>query len=147
MTAVGIYGASGYTGQELLRLLLRHPQVEVAAITSRQNKGLPLSRVFPGFQGLTDLNFADYEQGQMAGLCDIIFLALPHSVSMQAAPLFLGAGKKVIDLSADFRLRDVQTYEKWYGKHAAPELLKEAVYGIPEFYRRAIAAGHFIGSA
>ena len=146
MIKVGIYGASGYTGQELLRLLIRHPQVEIAAITSRQNKGLPLTRVFPGFQGLTDLTFADYEPGQMAGLCDIVFLALPHSVSMQAAPLFLGAGKKIIDLSADFRLRDIKTYEKWYGKHSAPEILKEAVYGIPELYRGAIATSNFVAN-
>ncbi len=146
MIKVGIYGASGYTGEELLRLLIRHPQVEIAAITSRQNKGLPLTRIFPGFQGLTDLTFADYDPQQMAGICDVVFLALPHSVSMQAAPSFLGAGKKVIDLSADFRLRDVKTYEHWYGKHTAPGLLKEAVYGIPELYRREITASNFIAN-
>ncbi|MDZ4246976.1 MAG: N-acetyl-gamma-glutamyl-phosphate reductase, partial [Dehalococcoidia bacterium] len=81
MITVGIYGASGYTGQELMRLLLRHPQVEIAAITSRQYKGFPLAKVFPGFQGSTDLTFSDYSPGEMATLCDIVFLALPHSVS------------------------------------------------------------------
>ncbi len=146
MIKAGVYGASGYTGQELLRLLLRHPQVEIAAITSRQNKGIPLARVFPGFQGLTDLTFADYAPEEMAAFCDVIFLALPHSVSMQAAPLFLAAGRKVIDLSADFRLRDVKTYEKWYGTHSAPDLLNKAVYGLPELYRKAIAGSTFIAN-
>ncbi len=146
MVKIGIYGASGYTGQELIRLLLRHPQVEIAAITSRQYKGLPLSRVFPGFQGLTDMTFSDYSPEEVAALCDIVFLALPHSVSMKAAPVFHEAGKKVIDLSADFRIREVKTYEKWYGIHTAPSLLSEAVYGIPELYRAAIAESSFIAN-
>ncbi|MCG6538435.1 MAG: N-acetyl-gamma-glutamyl-phosphate reductase, partial [Syntrophales bacterium LBB04] len=137
MVKVGIYGASGYTGQELIRLLLRHPQAEIAAITSRQNKGQPLAKVFPGFLGLTDICFADYDPGEKADRCDVVFLALPHSVSMQAAPLFLAAGVKVIDLSADFRIHDLATYEQWYGKHSAPDLLAKAVYGIPELYRSA----------
>lgn len=139
MVKVGVYGASGYTGQELLRLLLRHPQVEISAITSRQYKGLPLSQVSPGFQGLTSLTFTDQVPEEMVSHCDVVFLALPHSVAMQAAPLFYAAGKKVIDLSADFRLRDVRTYEKWYGKHNAAELLSKAVYGLPELNRSAIA--------
>jgi N-acetyl-gamma-glutamyl-phosphate reductase len=146
MVKVGIYGASGYTGQELLRLLLRHAQVEVAAITSRQYKGLPISKVLPGFQGLTELTFSDYSPEEMAKQCDLVFLALPHSVSMNAAPVFHEAGKKVIDLSADFRIRDLTTYEKWYGKHTAPGLLAKAVYGIPELYRAAIAGSDFIAN-
>ncbi len=146
MVKVGIYGASGYTGQELMRLLLRHREVEVAALTSRQYKGLPLASVFPGFQGLTELTFSDYSPEEVAKRCDVVFLALPHSVSMHAAPLFLEAGRKVIDLSADFRLRDLPTYEKWYGKHASPGLLDRAVYGIPELYRKAITGSDFIAN-
>ena len=146
MVKAGIYGASGYTGQELLRLLLRHPQAEIVAITSRQYKGLPLPQVFPGFQGLTDLVFADHTPEELAGLCNVVFLALPHSISMQAAPVFHAAGVKVIDLSADFRIHDVTTYEKWYGKHTSAGLLPQAVYGLPELYRSAIAAGNFIAN-
>jgi N-acetyl-gamma-glutamyl-phosphate reductase len=141
-----IYGASGYTGQELMRLLLRHPNVEVAAITSRQYKGLPLANIFPGFQGLTDIIFSDSSPEQAAALCDVVFLALPHSVSMKAAPVFREAGKKVIDLSADYRIRDVSTYEKWYGSHTSTDLLPEAVYGIPELYRAAIAKSSLIAN-
>ena len=146
MVKAAVYGASGYTGQELMRLLLRHPEVEITAITSRQYKGLPLAKVFPGFQGLTNLTFSEYSPQEVAGLCDVVFLALPHSVSMQAAPVFHASGKKVIDLSADFRIRDVKTYEKWYGKHASPDLLSQAVYGLPELYRAAIAASDFIAN-
>jgi N-acetyl-gamma-glutamyl-phosphate reductase len=146
MVKAAIYGASGYTGQELLRLLLRHPQVEVAAITSRQYQGLPLAKVFPGFKGLTELVFGNYTPEETAALCDVVFLALPHGVSMQAAPIFYKAGKKVIDLSADFRIRDVKTYEKWYGSHTAPDLLRKAVYGIPELYRTKIAESAFIAN-
>lgn len=146
MVKAAIYGASGYTGQELMRLLLRHPQVEMAAITSRQYKGLPLAKVFPGFQGLTDLTFSGYSPEETAALCDIVFLALPHGVSMKAAPVFHEAGKKVIDLSADFRIRNVKTYEKWYGSHTSPGLLHKAVYGIPELYRAAIAESALIAN-
>ena len=146
MIKAAIYGASGYTGQELMRLLLRHPQVEVAAVTSRQYKGLPLSRVFPGFTGLTELVFADYSPEEAAGLCDVVFLALPHSVSMKAAPVFHEARKKVIDLSADFRIRDVKTYEKWYGSHSSPGLLGKAVYGLPELYRAEIAGSTLVAN-
>ena len=146
MIAVGIYGASGYTGQELMRLLLRHQQVEIAAITSRQYKGVSLAKVFPGFQGSTDLTFSDYSPEEMATLCDIVFLALPHSVSMKVAPIFHEAGIKIIDLSADFRIRDVKTYEKWYGFHTSPDLLNKTVYGITELYRAAIAESSFIAN-
>ena len=146
MVKVGIYGASGYTGQELIRLLLRHPRAQIAAITSRQYKGLPLTKVFSGFQGLTALAFADHTPEELAQLCDIVFLALPHSVSMQVVPVFRAAGVKIIDLSADFRIHDLPTYEKWYGKHTAAGLLDRAVYGIPELNRAAIAAGSLIAN-
>lgn len=132
MISVGIYGASGYTGQELLRLLLRHPEVRVAALTSRRYAGMMVSDVYPTFFGLTGLSFMDASPSEVAQVSDVVFLALPHGVSMQVAGEFLDAGKKVIDLSADFRLRDVETYEKWYSRHTARDIIKEAVYGIPE---------------
>jgi N-acetyl-gamma-glutamyl-phosphate reductase len=138
MVKVGVYGASGYTGQELLKHLLFHPAVAVVAITSRRYAGLPLEDVYPAFQGLTNLSFMNASPDEVACLADVVFLALPHGVSMTVAPAFMAAGKKVIDLSADFRLRDVGGYEQWYGKHAAPQLLKEAAYGIPELYRETI---------
>jgi len=138
MLKVAIYGASGYTGQELLRLLLGHEHVRVAAATSRRYAGVPVSDVYPHFAGLTDLVYTDASPAEIARQCDLVFLALPHHVSMSVAGLFLEAGIKVIDLSADFRLRDVNTYEKWYGRHSAPECLPRAVYGIPELYREQI---------
>jgi N-acetyl-gamma-glutamyl-phosphate reductase len=135
MIKAGIYGASGYTGQELLRLLISHPEVEVVALTSRKYKGTPVSDVYPPFRGLTDLAYIDASPERVAGLCDVAFLAVPHGEAMSAAPSFLEAGTKVVDLSADFRLRDLATYEKWYIHHSAPHLLNEAVYGLPELYR------------
>jgi N-acetyl-gamma-glutamyl-phosphate reductase len=135
MIKAGIYGASGYTGQELLRLLISHPEVEVAALTSRKYKGTPVSDVYPVFRGLTDLEYIDASPERVAGLCDVVFLAVPHGEAMAAVPAFLEAGKKVVDLSADFRLRDRATYEKWYIKHSAPHLIEKAVYGLPELYR------------
>jgi N-acetyl-gamma-glutamyl-phosphate reductase len=146
MIRVGVYGASGYTGLELLKHLLFHPAVVVTAITSRRYAGVALSDVFPVFQGLSDLTFMNASPDDVAQLVDVVFLALPHGVSMTAAPAFLAAGKKVIDLSADFRLRDVGSYEQWYQKHTAPALLSQAVYGIPELYREAIRRASLIAN-
>jgi len=111
MLRVGIYGASGYTGQELLRLLLRHPRAEVVALTSRQFRGMPVHHVYPAFRGLTDLRYIDASAEDVADLADFVFLAVPHGEAMEVAPFFLEAGKKVVDLSADFRLRDPSLYE------------------------------------
>lgn len=146
MLNIGIYGASGYTGQELLRLLLGHPQSNVVALTSRRYAGLPVSDIYPVFLGLTDLAFIDASPEEMAALADIVFLALPHGISMDVAPIFLRAGKKVIDLSADFRLRNVATYEHWYRRHTAPEHIKESVYGIPELYGDAIVSAKLVAN-
>jgi len=134
MIKIGIYGASGYTGQELLRLLLRHPETKVTALTSRRYADKALSDVYPVFLGLTDLSFMDAFPDDMAKMCNLVFLALPHGVSMQVAGAFIDAGKKVIDMSADFRLHDVKIYEQWYDSHTAQGLLQEAAYGIPELY-------------
>lgn len=146
MLKVAIYGASGYTGQELLRLLLRHPQAEVVALTSRRYAGVSVADIYPVFVGLTDLAFVDASPEDVAGAADIVFLALPHGVSMAVAPIFLKAGKKVIDLSADFRLRDVATYERWYSRHTARDIIKESVYGIPELYGDEIAKAMLVAN-
>ncbi|PKN34623.1 MAG: N-acetyl-gamma-glutamyl-phosphate reductase [Deltaproteobacteria bacterium HGW-Deltaproteobacteria-19] len=143
---VGIYGASGYTGQELLRILLNHPHVEVTAVTSRQYKGMAVSDLYPVFTNRTNLVFLDASPEEVAAAADIIFLALPHGGAMKVASIFLDAGKKVVDLSADFRLRKVETFEAWYEKHGAPGLIKEAVYGIPELYRNEIRAARFVAN-
>jgi N-acetyl-gamma-glutamyl-phosphate reductase len=138
MIKAAIFGASGYTGQELTRILSGHPQVELVAVTSRRFAGQLISEVFPSLSGIAALKYSNAGPADIANICDVVFLALPHGVSMEIAPAFLAAGKKVIDLSADYRLRDVATYEKWYGKHTSAGLLKDAVYGIPELYRQKI---------
>ncbi|TFG93825.1 MAG: N-acetyl-gamma-glutamyl-phosphate reductase [Syntrophobacterales bacterium] len=146
MPKVGIYGASGYTGQELLRLLIGHPGADVVAITSRKFKGTPVSEVYPAFAGMTDLEFVDSSPHQLVSSCDVVFLALPHGEAMLVAPVFVEAGVKVIDLSADFRLRDVSIFEAWYVKHTAPDLLEKAVYGLPELYRDDIKGSNLVAN-
>lgn len=146
MVRIAIYGASGYTGQELVRLLSRHPQAEVVAITSRKLASTPIGEVYPHLRGLTDLVFSDLSPGDTAAIADVIFLALPHGQSMQFASAFLAAGKKVIDLSADFRLKSNDVYTAWYGKQSVPGLLRESVYGIPELYRREIATARLVAN-
>jgi N-acetyl-gamma-glutamyl-phosphate reductase len=138
MIKTAIFGASGYTGQELTRILTGHPEVELVAVTSRRFDSQQVSEVFPSLCGLTSLKYQNATPAAIAGICDIIFLALPHGISMEIAPFFIAAGKKVIDLSADYRLRDVGTYEKWYAQHTGAGILKDAVYGIPELYRQKI---------
>jgi N-acetyl-gamma-glutamyl-phosphate reductase len=146
MIKVGIYGGSGYTGQELLRLLIGHPDAEVVAITSRKFKGIPVSEVYPVFAGATDLQFVESSPQELVSSCDVIFLALPHGEAMAVAPVFVEAGLKVIDLSADFRLKDVSVYESWYVKHTAPDLLEGAVYGLPELYRDAVKGATLVAN-
>src|SRR4051812_22545418 len=131
MVKVGIVGGTGYTGVELLRLLARHPQAELVAITSRGEAGTPVAKMFPSLRGRVGLSFTD---PATAGLekCDVVFFATPNGVAMSEAARVLNAGVRVIDISADFRLRDVAEWERWYKvKHAAPALLGEAVYGLP----------------
>lgn len=146
MIRVGIYGGSGYTGQELLRLLIGHPGAKVAAATSRRFAGVPVAEVYPVFAGLTDLIYTNTSPEEMAGLADLIFLALPHGVSMEVAPFFVKAGRKVVDLSADFRIRDVATYEAWYRPHTAAGTIREAVYGLPELYREQIRTSRLVAN-
>lgn len=138
MMKAAVFGASGYTGQELIRILSGHPEVDLVAVTSRRFNSQQVSEVFPSLCGLTSLKYQNALPADIAKICDVVFLALPHGVSMEIAPVFIRAGKKVIDLSADYRLRDVSTYEKWYAEHSSAGLLKDAVYGIPELYRQKI---------
>jgi len=146
MVRVGIYGASGYTGQELLRLLSRHPEVEVTALTSRKYKGQRVDQVYPVFQKIAGQTMIDASPEEVASLCEVVFLAVPHGEAMASAPVFLDRGVKVIDLSADFRLRRVDVYEKWYQKHRASHLLPRAVYGLPELYREEIRRMNLIAN-
>lgn len=146
MFRIAIYGASGYTGQELLRLLLQHPDAEVVAITSRKLAASPIAEVYPHLYGATDLTFSDLSPREVADIADIIFLALPHQASMEFVPTFLAAGRKIIDLSADFRLKSEDVYASWYGPHRHPELLAESVYGMPELYRREIAEARLVAN-
>ncbi len=144
---VGILGASGYAGEELLRILLRHPHVEIAAITSRKNAGEPVSNVFPRFTGLK-LNFCAPDAAELARTCDVAILALPHGTATEFAIPLLKAGVKIIDISADFRLKSPAKYLEYYKEeHPAPELLKQAVYGLPERYRDALRTADLIACA
>jgi N-acetyl-gamma-glutamyl-phosphate reductase len=138
MIKIAILGGSGYTGFELIRILANHPLVEVVVITSRQHKGCKIGEVFPGLSSFSKLTFQDPANISAILKADIILSALPHHASMEIVPNLLKNGKRVIDLSADFRLKDANIYETWYGKHIAKSLLKKAVYGLPELYREKI---------
>jgi N-acetyl-gamma-glutamyl-phosphate reductase len=146
MTKVAIIGASGYTGVELARILCNHPYITLTAVTSRQYKGQALSRVFPNLYKKVDLICENLSPEQLCSQADLFFTAVPHKTAMDIVPKLLLEGKKVVDLSADFRIRDVSVYEKWYQKHTAPQMLAEAVYGLPELYREEIKAGRLIAN-
>lgn len=135
MVKVAIVGASGYTGVELIRLLDAHPGVEISCVTSRQNAGEEISSVFPSLLDRVPLVCDEVEADLIVKKADFVFTALPHKTAMGVVPDLLAAGKKVVDLSADYRLRDKSVYERWYQEHTSPHLLNEAVYGLPELYR------------
>ncbi len=139
MIKVGIIGASGYTGAELARILCNHPQVKISVATSRQYAGLPLSDIFPNLRGKVNVLCENLPVDELCHKADLFFTAVPHKTAMDLVPVLLAAGKKVVDLSADFRLRDVAVYEQWYQPHSSSQLLQEAVYGLPELYRQEIA--------
>jgi len=140
----GIVGATGYTGVELLRLLLSHPGAEAAVVTSRGNAGERLDAMFPNLRGHTDLSFTEPDAGRLAE-CDVVFFATPHGVAHALAGELLSRGTRVIDLSADFRLKDAELWSRWYGQpHGAPELLDQAVYGLPEINRAQIPEARLI---
>jgi len=138
MIKAGIVGGTGYTGVELLRLLARHPQVALEVITSRQEAGMPVAELFPNLRGAVELAFTDPKDSSLLG-CDVVFSATPNGVCIHQARELLERGVRVIDLAADFRIRDVTTWETWYKmKHACPELIEESVYGLPEVFRESI---------
>ncbi len=147
---IGIVGASGYSGEELVRLMLTHPHAQLAAVTSRQYAGQTVAQIFPKFSQYSaarTLRFTDPNAELLARQCDVVFLALPHGVAAEFAVPLNNAGVRVIDLSADFRLRSAETYKEFYAHdHPAPELLGKAVYGMPEFYRMQIKDALLIAS-
>jgi len=145
MMRIGIIGGSGYVGSELLRILLLHPQVEVTMVTSRQSAGEYVFNTHPNLRGLTQLKFVPQDINELQKNCDLVFTATPHGGSVNLVPKLLEAGLKVIDMSADFRLKNPAEYETWYEfKHNHPELLKEAVYGLPELHREEIKKARLI---
>ncbi|RPA65074.1 N-acetyl-gamma-glutamyl-phosphate reductase [Aerococcus agrisoli] len=147
MIKVAIVGATGYTGEELMRLLLPRPDVDIAYVTSRQAAGTPVQSYFPQFMGLIDQKFVAYEADKILPNVDVIFLCLPQGVAMEMVPEALRYGVKVIDLSGDFRLQDTAVYEKYYGiPQSAPELLPQAVYGLPEINRHTVKGAQLIAN-
>ncbi|MDG1944101.1 MAG: N-acetyl-gamma-glutamyl-phosphate reductase [Halioglobus sp.] len=144
MVEIGIVGGTGYTGVELLRLLATHEDAEVVLITSRAECGRRVDDLFPNLRGLYDLAFSEPDVVSLAA-CDIVFFATPHNVAMNLVPQLLDAGARVVDLSADYRIRDAQLWSQWYGEtHSSPELLSEAVYGLPELNREKIATARLV---
>jgi len=146
MLNVAIVGASGYTGLELIRILYRHPEVAVTCLTSEQSAGKRISDVFPTLRERCDLVLENLEPVRVAEKADIIFTALPHKAAMEVVPTFLKLGKRVIDLSADYRLTDPQVYGAWYEPHLNPALLKKAVYGLPEIRRAKIKGAKLVAN-
>lgn len=146
MIKVGIVGGTGYTGVELLRLLAQHPHVELHAITSRGDAGTAVADMFPSLRGRIGLRFVDPKAADLEN-CDIVFFATPNGIAMNQAGMLLDAGVRVVDLAADFRIKDLADWEKWYGmKHAAPELITEAVYGLPEVNRDKIRSARLVAN-
>ena len=143
---VGIVGGTGYTGVELLRLLSVHPNVALTTITSRGDAGLAVADMFPNLRGYVDLIFTDPAHSNLEE-CDVVFFATPNGIAMQQARQLLSKGVRVIDLAADFRIKDIPTWEKWYGmSHACPELVAHAVYGLPEINREAIRGAQLVAN-
>lgn len=151
MLKVGVVGGTGYTGVELLRLIAQHPLAELTCITSRSEKGLAVSDLFPNLRGHIDIAFTDPETAPLKA-CDIVFFATPNGIAMQHTVELLDAGVKLIDLAADFRLKNEAEWEQWYhdatktGKHACPELLEQAVYGLPEVNREQIKTAQLVAN-
>ena len=146
MINVGIVGGTGYTGVELLRLLALHPKVRIKAITSRNEAGMAVSELFTNLRGHIDLKFSDPANAKL-NKCDLVFFATPNGIAMQQAESLLKSGVKIIDLAADFRIKNVSEWEKWYGmQHACPALVAEAVYGLPEINREQIKNARLIAN-
>ncbi|MCK5914414.1 MAG: N-acetyl-gamma-glutamyl-phosphate reductase, partial [Desulfuromusa sp.] len=146
MLKVAVIGASGYTGVELLRILVGHPEVEICCVTSRQHEGLPINQVFPSLSGFCELCCEALDVAVIAERADLVFTALPHKSAMEVVPGFLAAGCKVVDLSADYRLKDQDVYEQWYQVHSSPDLFTEAIYGLPELYREQLQSARLVAN-
>jgi N-acetyl-gamma-glutamyl-phosphate reductase len=143
---VGIVGGTGYTGVELLRLLVQHPHCELAVITSRTEAGMPVSDMFPNLRGRLSLRFTEPALEALSA-CDVVFFATPNGVAMKEARALYDAGVRVVDIAADFRIKDIAVWEQWYSmKHACPELVAEAVYGLPEINRERIRDARIVAN-
>lgn len=146
MIKVGVVGGTGYTGVELLRLLAQHPDVELQAVTSRGEAGTAVADMFPSLRGRVSVKFSDPAESAL-DRCDVVFFATPNGIAMQQAQMLLEAGVRVIDLAADFRIKDIAEWEKWYGMtHASPALVAEAVYGLPEVNREKIRGARLVAN-
>jgi N-acetyl-gamma-glutamyl-phosphate reductase len=141
---VAVLGATGYTGVELLRLLARHPAVELAFLSSEQYRDRSAAEIYPFLSGIVETTLRAPEPAEVAAAAEIVFVALPHAAAAPVVQELVGRGRRVIDLSADFRFRDPAVYARWYGVHPAPELLAEAVYGLPELYRARLRAARIV---
>lgn len=147
MVKVGVVGATGYTGVELLRLLATHPGVVVETITSERYSGREITSVFPSLHGLVSLRCTSLNAREVAAACDLAFVALPHTESAKVVSALVEEGKRVVDLSADFRLKDATVYKQWYSvQHPAPELLSRSVYGLPELHREEIKTADVVAN-
>lgn len=146
MTRVGVIGATGYAGAELTRLLAGHPDIRLSVLTSRQYAGVQFDQVYPSMAGLLDLTCEDLDIDCVGAQADLFFLALPHKIPMELVPRLIDQGKQVVDLSADFRFKDLDRYESCYQPHGAPALLKSSVYGLCEVYRDQIKKADLIGN-
>lgn len=146
MKKIGIVGATGYTGVELLRLLAPHPDVELSLVTSRSHAGTRVDALFPSLRGHIDIEFS-MPDNDLLSQCDLVFFATPNGIAMKQAKVLIDAGVKVIDLAADFRIKDIPTWEQWYGMtHASPDLVAQAVYGLPELYRESIQQADLVAN-
>ncbi|NPA24396.1 MAG: N-acetyl-gamma-glutamyl-phosphate reductase [Deltaproteobacteria bacterium] len=143
---VAVVGASGYTGVELMRILALHPGVELTIVTSRQHTGQPVAGLFPSLREIVGLEFSDNDLDEVAKKADLVFTALPHKAAIEVVAALHAAGKKVVDLSADYRFSDRALYEEWYQPHSRPEVLAKAVYGLPELFRNEIVEAGIVGN-
>ncbi len=146
MQRIGVIGATGYAGAELVRILSGHPGVRLSVLSSRQYAGVPFSRVYPSLTGVVDMELETPEPGNVSGEMDVAFLALPHKLAMDYAPGLLAKDIRIVDLSADFRFKDISLYEKTYQPHSSPGLLESAVYGLPEVFSDEIRDARLVGN-
>ncbi|MCK5336560.1 MAG: N-acetyl-gamma-glutamyl-phosphate reductase [Gammaproteobacteria bacterium] len=146
MLQIGIVGGTGYTGVELIRLLIAHPEVEIKIITSRSEAGKPVSELFPNLRGACELTFSEPNIKTLSS-CDLVFFATPNGTAMKMVPELLAEGVKVIDLAADFRIKDIEVWQQWYGmEHSCSDMVAEAVYGMPEINRAEIAKARLVAN-